>query len=333
MLIQTFSDYHIHLRQGDLLQKVIKHVYPRCSRILPMPNTDPPLTDGEMAKDYANLIKFYSPEIDVVSCIKWTNETTWETIFNAAKSGVKAIKIYPSGVTTNSGDLDIFSLIFKKDIFKAILDFGLVICVHGEAPNIVFWEAETRFIKIFEDLVSMSGCKFVLEHVTTEDAIEAVKRLNKDNPVAATITLHHLMLWANDVVSDKFYVHNYCKPFPKTKHDRECLLKAALYDNCFFLGSDSAPHEISNKECSNCCAGVYSSPVLFEAMVQLFDEQNSLDKLEDFASNRGDKFYGLPKIKKEVKLTNNQWKVPDEIESIKPFLANTMLKWQLASQN
>ncbi len=114
-----------------------------------------------------------------------------------------------------------------------------------DREEITILNAEALFLPTLLHLHSRyPNLRIVLEHCTTASAISTI--LEKCGPnVRGTITAHHLFLTVDDWAGD---VWNYCKPVAKTPRDRDELLKAIVYgEGRFFFGSDSAPHDISNK--------------------------------------------------------------------------------------
>jgi dihydroorotase len=112
------------------------------------------------------------------------------------------------------------------------------------------------------------------------------------------------------------------------------LRKAATSgSNKFFLGTDTAPHSIGDKESSCGCAGIFSAPHALENYIQVFDEENALDKFESFASLNGPAFYGLPVNSQKVELVRAEQKVPKIIGdgelSVVPYKAGETLSWVL----
>jgi len=52
----------------------------------------------------------------------------------------------------------------------------------------------------------------------------------------------------------------------------------------FFLGTDSAPHAVGDKETACGCAGTFNAPFALESYATVFDEEGALDHLEAFAA-------------------------------------------------
>src|SRR5690606_30578404 len=204
--------------------------------------------------------------------------TTPEMVKEAASHGVTSVKLYPHGVTTNSHDG--ISAEMLRDPPKSFLDCidvikktGMTLCLHGEMPGEETKDSESEFLDFVDFLAyNFPRLRIVLEHITTREQVNHVRRLAKrsKSKIAATITAHHLYLTHDDIVGDRIRPHNFCKPIPKWNNDRESLRNAAMGgEPYFFLGSDSAPHLIGQKECAEGCAGVFSAPFLAENRIEL----------------------------------------------------------------
>ena len=333
------ADMHVHLRQGALLQAVAPHTNRTCHVALVMPNTRPPVRGVSIANTYRNVCQRSMPDVKLLSTIKLCRETTPEIVRAAAKEGITAFKLYPSNVTTNSDDGLTAEMLSNPttqlmDCFEVMRKAGIVLCLHGEMPGCEVMERESKFLPFLDFLCfNFPRLKIVLEHISTKEQVEHVKRLSNQSKcdVAATITAHHLWLTLDDVIGDVLRPHNFCKPVPKTKSDREALRLAATSGNpCFFLGSDSAPHTKEHKECESGCAGVFSAPVLIESLIQIFDQLDELDRLPSFMNRFGCEFYGVEwKRVPKQRFAKSKWYVPHMYGLVKPFLSGERLEWRI----
>jgi dihydroorotase len=256
--------------------------------------------------------------------------TTPATIRDAAAAGVVAAKLYPEGVTTNSGD-GVRDVLALGEVFAAMSDAGLVLCLHGESPDAFCLDREERFLaEVLPGLArSFPDLRIVLEHVSTAAAVDWVRRHDGGN-VAATVTVHHLLLTLDDVVGGLLAPHHFCKPVAKRPDDRAAIVAAAVGgDPRFFLGTDSAPHPRAAKESAHGCAGVFTAPVALPLLATVFESQGALGALEGFCSAHGAAFYGLPPNPGTVRLVREAWDVPAEIDGIVPFRAGATLPWRV----
>eukprot|EP00658_Telonema_sp_P-2_P056250 TRINITY_DN44720_c0_g1_i1.p1 TRINITY_DN44720_c0_g1~~TRINITY_DN44720_c0_g1_i1.p1 ORF type:complete len:338 (+),score=105.61 TRINITY_DN44720_c0_g1_i1:109-1122(+) len=301
------------------------------------PNTVPPVTNVDMAVEYHSQLKALAPEVEFFMTLYLTPELTPEIIQQAAESGIiVGVKSYPQGLTTNSEsgvkDYDQF-----HPVFAAMEEHGLVLEIHGEVPssdedNICVMNAERSFLpRLFHIHESFPTLKIVLEHTTTAEAVEAVKQCG--DTVGATITAHHLELCIDDVVGK---AHNFCKPVAKYPRDRLALCEVIKQGHPrFFLGSDSAPHPRSKKECACACAGVFTSAYLMPYLATTFEKLGCLDKLEGFACQFGSAFYGKPAAAGKLVLVKQPNLIPDMIDpegnQVVPFKAGESIEWAIES--
>lgn len=325
------DDFHVHFRQGRLLGDVVPHSTAWCRRALVMPNILPPVvTAYDVAAYRQELVAVGGPGFTPLMTIKLLDHTTPEMIWEARAEGVVAAKLYPRGVTTNAEDgvtLDDFPRNLA-DTLGAMEEAGMVLSVHGETPGVFCLHRERAFLETLDTIVNMfPALRIVLEHITTREAVQSVERA--PGTVAATITVHHLFLTLDDVVGDAIRPHHFCKPVAKSPADREALREAVFSSNPkFFLGTDSAPHPVSAKECAAGCAGVFTAPVALPLLAELFHERGHLDHLEPFVSTFGAAFYRLPRNDDQLQLVQNSWVVPERIAGVVPFQAGTRLAWE-----
>ena len=148
--------------------------------------------------------------------------------------------------------------------------------------------------------------------------------------VAATITPQHILLNRNALFHGGLRPHAYCLPVVKREEHRLAVRAAATSGSAkFFLGTDSAPHDVSAKEIRCGCAGIFNAPYALEAYLRAFDEDGALDRFEAFASLNGAAFYGLPVNDDTITLERAEAIVPDRIADVVPFLAGDAVGWRV----
>ncbi|WP_258807476.1 dihydroorotase [Pseudidiomarina sp. CB1] len=334
------DDWHLHLRDEELLATTVPATAKVFARAVIMPNLVPPVTTVEQAMAYRERILAQRPEASAfrpLMALYLTQQTSVATVRAAAEnSEVIGFKLYPSGATTNSaaGVTDIEAL---DEVFAAMAELQVPLLVHGEvtAAEIDIFDREKVFIdtKLRPLLARHPQLKLVLEHITTSDAVDFV--LEQGPNVAATITPQHLLMNRNDLLVGGIRPHNYCLPILKRREHQEALQQAAVSGSPkFFLGTDSAPHGQSKKEAACGCAGCYSAPAALQLYAEFFERMNALDKLADFASHFGADFYGFPRATEQVTLIRSEWQVPATVATaigpMVPYWANEKLQWQLA---
>jgi len=330
--IRRPDDFHVHLRQGALLEQLVPVTAATFGRGLVMPNLTPPILTGQQAHDYGAAIRqIAGARFEPLLTIKLTDATTPQIVHEARETHeVVAAKLYPVGVTTNSADgvSDVRAL---APVFAEMERVGMILCLHAEKPGVTSLERESAFLDehLFWLVESFPRLKIVVEHVSTAHAAGMIGLCGPN--VAATITVHHLFITLDDVIGDKLQPHNFCKPIAKFEEDRQQLVKAAIMGARFFLGTDSAPHPKGAKECSACAAGCFTAPVALPLLAGLFEREGALARLEDFASTRGAAFYGLPPNVDRIKLVRETWTVPGEIAGVVPFAAGQKLNWKVVA--
>jgi len=334
------DDWHLHLRDNDMLQETVP-ASARCfERAIVMPNLVPPVTNLDQALAYKQRIVEAIPEgasFEPLMTLYLTDQTSADTIVQAHQGGVLAAKLYPAGATTNS-DAAVSQLKSLYKVFEAMQNCGMLLLIHGEVTRaeVDIFDREKYFIdEHLNDIVrSFPELKIVFEHITTAEAVDYV--LQSSDKLAATITPQHLLLNRNDLLAGGIRPHNYCLPVLKRSTHQEALRKAvASGSKKFFLGTDSAPHELAKKQSACGCAGCYSAWSAIELYAQVFDELHALDKLEAFASFNGPDFYGLARNTKRITLQRTPWQIPEQItlpngRPIVPFMAGSTINWKLA---
>ncbi|EAR10379.1 dihydroorotase [Reinekea blandensis] len=340
MTITRPDDWHLHFRDGELLQETVPATARCFHRAIVMPNLVPPVIDTQMALDYRDRIIAARPEgsdFEPLMTLYLTDETTPDIIRRAKEAGVVAAKLYPAGATTNSSKAvtDVANL---APVLATMAEVGMLLLVHGEVTDshIDIFDREKVFIETHLHRITRDNpeLKVVLEHITTQDAVEFV--MNVSDKVAATVTPQHLMLNRNDLLVGGVRPHNFCLPVLK-RNTHQQALRAAVATGTpkIFLGTDSAPHEKSKKENACGCAGCYSAWSAIELYAQVFEELDALDKFEAFAAHHGPDFYGLPRNSDTITLIKEDWSIPEEItlpsgDPIVPFYAGQTVSWKVS---
>lgn len=303
------DDWHLHLRDGEMLKSVLAHSTRWAGRAIIMPNLVPPVVTAADAQAYRTRIQSVLPEgaeFTPLMTLYLTEHTDPADVVGAVQDGiVTAVKLYPAGATTNSasGVRDIGKVM---PVLSAMAEADIPLLVHGEVvdPEIDIFDREAVFIdRVLTPLRrELPELRVVFEHITTSHAADYVRDADKN--LAATITPHHLVINRNAILAGGIRPHYYCLPVAKRETHRQALLTAAMSgDSRFFLGTDSAPHTDPNKLQSCGCAGVFNAPNTIEILAQLFDDAGMLDNLEGFVSHHGPAYYKLPVSDKTITLT------------------------------
>ena len=300
LTIRRPDDWHLHLRDGAMLEGVLPWSARHFARAIVMPNLVPPVVTGDQAAAYRDRILAALPE--VMSCgpvmtLHRPEGTDPDDVAAAAASGlVKAVKLYPAGATTNSAS-GVRDFDKVRPVLERMAEIDLPLCVHGEVTraDVDIFDREAAFIDEVLDPIRCAtpGLRVVMEHITTAEA--AAYAAEGGDDLAATITVQHLMLDRNDMLVGGMRPHLYCLPILKRGTHRPKLVEAATGGSPrFFLGTDSAPHPTDRKEAECCAAGCFTAPVALSCLAQVFEEAGALDRLEGFTSLHGPAFYGLP---------------------------------------
>ena len=317
------DDWHVHLREGSILSSVLPFSYNSFGSSLVMPNLNYPITNISLAERYYNEICKQIPKgikFTPYMTIYLTNNLNRDEIKKVSKHEyIKAIKMYPKGATTNS-DSGISDYRDFYHLFEVMEENGVILSIHGEVTDekVDVFERENVFIeKVLTEIIKQfPNLKIVLEHITSADAVNFIE---EQSMIAATITVHHLMVNRNIMLSKGIRPDFYCAPILKTEYDRRALVQAAISGNSkFFLGTDSAPH-VEGKKLASCgCAGIFSSPLAIPLLIQLFEEHDSLNKIEPFMCENGRAFYGIKQQKDRIRYVRRS----KSIEAIKDIKTN-----------
>ncbi len=303
------DDWHLHLRDGAMLEAVLPETARHFARAIVMPNLVPPVVTRDEAEAYRARIMAALPDgmaFEPLMVLYLTEQTDPEDVARAAASGlITAVKLYPAGATTNSasGVRDIASV---RPVLEKMAEIGLPLLVHGEVtdPEVDIFDREAVFIDTVLDPLrrDLPELRVVMEHITTKQAADYVSAGGEN--LAATITVQHLMLDRNDMLVGGMRPHYYCLPILKRREHRDALMALAASGHPrVFLGTDSAPHPTHKKESECCSAGAFTAPIAMSCLAEVFEEAGALDKLEGFTSLHGPAFYGLPVNEGTITLT------------------------------
>ncbi|AFV98272.1 MULTISPECIES: dihydroorotase [unclassified Sulfuricurvum] len=321
-------DMHLHLRDGEMLETVAPLTSYSFSGALIMPNLVPPVTTKEMVKEYKKRIKHAIGRDDFEPYMTLFYQNYSRAFLEDVQDHITAIKIYPSGATTNSeGGVVNFDIEPMRETLEAMSDLGIVLSVHGETNGFVM-DREAEFMSVYEKLaINFPKLKIIMEHITTADA---VAMLDKYENLYATITVHHLIITLDDVAGGMLRPHLFCKPIAKRPEDRAALLKVALEAHPkVMFGSDSAPHPKHTKESCGCGAGVFTAPIALQLLCEVFEAHDKLDNLQAFVSDNAQQIYGICAEFKEVVLVKHDFVVPDIYGTVVPMRAGETLKWSI----
>ena len=338
------DDWHLHLRDGAMLEAVLPATAEHFGRAIVMSNLNPPITTANDAVAYRNRIlsaihgdSGFRP---LMTCYLTDNTSVDDLISGFRDEVFAAVKLYPAGATTNS-DKGLTKIANGTTVFEAMQAAGMPLLIHGEVVDseVDIFDREARFIeRILVPLRrDFPELKIVLEHITTTNAVAFVE--SADRFVAATITPHHLVINRNAIFAGGLRPHMYCLPVAKRERHRLALRKAATSGSeRFFLGTDSAPHLRKDKETDCGCAGIYNAPTALATYAEVFLQEDALQQLENFASRNGPKFYGLEVNKEQISLTRTGRSMIDapcvvDGETVEVFAPEGATHWKIERES
>jgi dihydroorotase len=332
LTIRRPDDWHVHLRDGEMLGAVAPYTARQFARAIVMPNLSPPVTSIQAGIAYRERIRVAAgPEFTPLMTCYLTDDADPIELARGHQEGVwVAAKLYPAHATTNSahGVTDIRTIAPALEMMQRI---GMPLLIHGEVtdPEVDIFDREAVFIeRTLAGLVrDFPALKIVFEHITTAEAASFVA---ENGPaIAATITPQHLIINRNAIFAGGINPHAYCLPVAKREAHRLAVRRAAVSGSPkFFLGTDSAPHAVEKKEAACGCAGIFNAPLALESYATVFEEEGALDRFEAFASEHGPRFYGLALNEGTVTLERAAVQVPERIAGVVPFHAGETLGWR-----
>jgi len=337
------DDWHVHLRDEALLAAVLGDTARHFARAIVMPNLRPPVADAAAARAYRERILAVLPaglEFTPLMTCYLTDNTRPDDLVDGFRAGIfTAAKLYPAGATTNS-DAGVTDISRIDGVLAAMAQAGMPLLVHGEVVDsaIDIFDREAVFIEqVLAPLRKRHpALRVVLEHITTEQAVDYVRAADPAL-LGATITPHHLVINRNAIFQGGIRPHMYCLPVAKRERHRQALVAAACSgDAHFFLGTDSAPHTVENKESPCGCAGIYNSPTALATYLAVFEQAGAIDRFEAFACRNGPRFYGLAVNATSVTLERTEPTAADGVRhsaagDVCVFAPPLALHWQVAA--
>ncbi len=322
-------DMHLHVRDSDMLKTVAPLSSYSFAGAVIMPNIVPPVTSREELIAYKKRVSEATEKDNFTPYMTLFFKDSYDFDFlKELKEEIIGIKLYPSGITTNSdGGVESLDIKNLKKTLLAMSELEIPLLVHGESDGFVM-DREKEFAKVYKEIAeNFPKLKIVMEHITTKDSVELLDRYEN---LYATVTLHHLLFTLDDVVGGLMRPHHFCKPIAKRYEDRDALLEVALNSHPkVMFGSDSAPHPKSAKESCGCAAGVFSAPIALQILCGLFEDNGKLNNLENFVSKNAQKIYGIKPIRKMVVLEKKSFSVPDNYGGVVPIFANSEIDWSI----
>jgi len=338
------DDWHLHVRDGAVLNDVLAHTAAQFGRAIIMPNLKPPVTTVDLAKAYEARIQKALKQLGIshfspLMTLYLTDNTSADEVKKASENNIIGFKLYPAGATTNS-DGGVTDIKKAYPALEVMQRFSVPLLIHGEVTEqaIDIFDREAVFIDRILDPIrkDFPELRIVFEHITTKQAVEYVRDADTQRfaKIAATVTPQHLLYNRNSIFSGGLRTHYYCLPVLKREEHRQAIVNIVASGNSrFFLGTDSAPHPKGAKESACGCAGCYTAWHAMSLYAEVFEQAGALDKLEGFASIYGPEFYGLPLNQGTLKLRRQTIQIPAEFpfgdEVVVPLRAGETTQWAL----
>lgn len=339
VVIRKPDDMHLHLREGNMLANVLPFTSEVFTRGVVMGNLPKPIVTAEDAKSYREEIAKVRSKFNPIMAIMLTRDTNCQIIKEAFNQGFKILKYIPGSASTNAdAGVPITELKNYYHVLELAQKLGMIFSGHWEAPfngdgiPVPELEREVQAIPFLEQVVrAFPKLKVVVEHASTKTMIDWVSKAPGN--IGATLTAHHALLTYADVCNrygDIYNPHHYCKPIAKTSEDRCSVVAAMISGNPkFFFGSDSAPHPLSAKEKTPPSAGIFTAPVVLPLLLELFERNNAVRRLEDFVSRFGAEFYGLPLNEGKIFLEKESWTIPEFAGEVRIFKGGQRIKYKI----
>ncbi|HEY2135548.1 MAG TPA: dihydroorotase [Xanthobacteraceae bacterium] len=341
--IRRPDDWHLHVRDGEMLKAALPHTARHFGRAILMPNLIPPVRTTADGIAYRTRVMAALPAGSkfqpLITCYL-ADDTDPDDVERGFRDGVfTGVKLYPANATTNSaaGVTDYRKI---KPVLARMEKLGMRFLMHGEDvdPAVDIFDREASFIDKYLSswLREFPGLKMILEHLSSKEGVDFVRAHAPQ--LGGTITPYHMELTRTDWFGWGLKPYMYVMPVIKTERDRQALRKAATSgEACYFLGTDSAPHPVAKKLALNGIPGIFNAPVALASYARTFEEENALDRLEKFASLNGPAHYGLPPNETTITLEKKPWVAPEEIKVAGPderaliYRGGETLAWQVVA--
>ena len=341
--IRRPDDWHLHVRDGEMLRAVLPYTAKIFGRAILMPNLVPPVRSTGDAIAYRERVKAALPEGSrfqpLMTCYL-TDDTDADDVERGFRDGVlAAAKLYPANATTNSaaGVTDYRKIV---GVLERMEKIGMPFLIHGEevAADVDIFDREAAFIdrRLSKWVKQFPGLRMVLEHLSSKEGVDFVGSVAPQ--VGGTITPYHLSLTRTDWLGHSLKPMMYAMPVIKAAKDRTALRRAATSGaGAFFLGTDSAPHPLARKLATSGAPGIFNAPVALATYAKVFEEEGALDKLEAFASLNGPKHYRLPTNQETITLEKSPWTAPEEVKVEGPdekalvYRGGETIEWKVVS--
>ena len=294
-LIPGMIDAHVHFREPGLTQKGDIRTESRAAvaggvtSYMDMPNVRP-LTTSRAAVEEKLSIAAADSIANYAFYLGITDENIEEAL-HIDPSIVCGLKLFLGSSTGNMlvRDSRLISRLMKSRLpiavhaeDEAIIESNrkkieasyagrpIPICIH---PVIRSTEACVRATKFIIEEAKRSGAHLHILHISTSEELELLKdRSGAERHITAETCPQYL--WFDDRKYETLGARMKCNPAIKTPEDRKALLRGLSDGTIDTIGTDHAPHLLSDKEgdCLHAASGTpqiqYVIPLLFELVKQ-----------------------------------------------------------------
>ena len=292
-------DAHVHFREPGLTRKADISTESKAALLggvtsfIDMPNTVPPTVTAEALEE----------KLHIASGRSWTN---YGFHLGATNSNQDAIRNYlAQGLGSSFGGIKVFMgsstgdmLVDRENTLKEIFKIReKTVLVHSEDETVIragLEEAKTRYgadipfsahseirsreacVKSTEKALKMAieyGTRLHVLHVSTAEEVEMIEGARLRNPsITAETSANYL--WFCDADYEQLGGLIKCNPSIKTSADRDALRKALAEGLIDTIGSDHAPHLLSEKQNPylNCPSGIPSIQQSLPVLLSLAQE-------------------------------------------------------------
>ena len=167
LTIRRPDDWHVHLRDGEMLQAVAGHTARQFGRAIVMPNLVPPVTTPAAAAAYRERILAATGDaaFTPLMTLYLTDDADPQALAEGHAAGIfTAAKLYPANATTNSahGVTDVRNI---HPVLETMQGIGMPLLIHGEVtdPAVDVFDREKMFIdRVFAGILrDFPGLKMV----------------------------------------------------------------------------------------------------------------------------------------------------------------------------
>ena len=327
-------DAHVHFREPGLTHKAdiatesLAAAAGGVTTVFDMPNTRPATTDAARLSEKIKLAEGRSVT-NIGFHIGATNENA-SYIAELVKNGAPEIGLRPSDIAgvkifmgSSTGNMLVDEESTLAELFSIREKPILVHCEDEETirtntekaidrygEEIPFSEHEkirSRMACIRSSIKALElaikyGTRLTLCHISTKEEIEMVRAAKLNNPdIVAETSCNYL--WFSNEDYERLGSKVKCNPAVKTPADREAL-RAALRDGLIdTIGSDHAPHLLSEKDApyTKAPSGLPSIQQTLPVLLTIARQDNiPLEKIASVFSEKAAEIYGLQRGKIEA---------------------------------